>query len=87
MKPFLFVATALGAAGLAPAAIVSLSNNANSYLLTDAYKIAWQPADYSSGGTMVSQHQIQVSSVPEPSAAMVWVWGAGILIGTRRSRA
>ncbi|MEI7955671.1 MAG: hypothetical protein WCJ66_10930 [Verrucomicrobiota bacterium] len=67
---------------------VGVGTHTASYsMLADAFKAGWSNADYSSGGTLQSQHQIRVSSVPEPSSAMVWVLGAGLLLGTRRSRA
>ena len=53
----------------------------------EAFKVNWPNPAYSSSGLMQSQHQIQVSSVPEPSSAMVWVLGASLLLGARRSRA
>jgi len=80
MKTFLCVATTTLPVGVG-------THQASYHLLTDAYKTAWPSTDYSSGGTMVSQHQILVSSVPEPAAAMFWVLGAGLLLGSRRSRA
>ena len=63
------------------------THTASYSILAEATLMAWPNPDYASGGTLQLQHQILVSSVPEPSSAMVWVVGAGLLIGIRRARA
>ena len=63
------------------------THSASFSTMTEAYKSAWPTPAYASSGFMQSQHQIQVSSIPEPSSAVIWILGAGMLIGTRRSRA